>query len=76
MAETVKLCKNNINSSLEQINKINMNINEQEEVVELLERKILQAEFDIYLQYMGRAVELIKYFEVDLVYFKDSYSIT
>jgi hypothetical protein len=36
MAETVKMCKDNINLSLEKINTINMNINEQEEVVQLL----------------------------------------
>ncbi len=75
MAETVSLCKSNINMSLEKINTINMNINEQEEVVDLLRSRILNSEFDLYLKQMEKAVDLIKYFEGDLVYFKDSFSI-
>jgi hypothetical protein len=40
-----------------------------------LERRALNSEFDMYLRNIERAVELIAYFEKDLVYFKDSYSI-
>ncbi len=75
MAETVSICKENINNSLEKINTINMNINEEEEVRSILERRILNSEFDLYLKNMERAMELIRYFENDLVYFKDSFSI-
>lgn len=75
MAETVSICKDNINVSLEKINTINMNINEEEEVRSMLERRILNSEFDLYLKNMERAMELIAYFENDLVYFKDSFSI-
>lgn len=73
MAETVKLCKTNINSALEQINTINMNIDEQEEISKTLEGCILNSEFNLYLMNMERAMELVKYFESDLVYFKDSF---
>ena len=76
MAETVKHCRENINLSLEYINIINDNINEQEEVINLLEGKVLNTEFELYLKNMRRALELIKYFEVDLVYFKDSFNIS
>ena len=53
-----------------------MNIIEQEEVAQLLERRILNSEFELYLKNMERAMELIKYFEQDLVYFKDSFAIS
>ena len=75
MSETVKICKDNINVSLEKINTINMNINEQEEIVQMIERRILNSEFDLYIKNMQRAIELVKYFEGDLVYFKDSFTI-
>ncbi|CDW88717.1 ring-h2 finger protein rha1b [Stylonychia lemnae] len=60
MAETVQICKDNINLSLEKINTINMNINEQEEVVQTLERRILNSEFDLYLKYMDRAIDVLE----------------
>lgn len=41
----------------------------------MLERRLLNSEYDLYLKNMDRAVELIKYFEQDLVYFKDSFTI-
>jgi hypothetical protein len=75
MAETVSICKDNINISLEKINTINLNINEEEEVRSILERRILNSEFDLYLKTMDRAINLAKYFENDLVYFKDSFNI-
>lgn len=41
----------------------------------MIERRILNSEFDLYLRNMDRAIELVKYFEGDLVYFKDSFAI-
>ena len=75
MSETVRLCKDNINQALERLNVINISISEQEEIVSLLERRILGSEFSLYLKHMDRAIELVKYFEGDLVYFKDSFLI-
>ena len=75
MAQTVRICKDNIDVSLEKINTININIGEHEEIVSLLKRKILSSEFDLYIKNMDRASELVKYFEGDLVYFKDSFRI-
>ena len=36
MADTVKLCKGNINTALEQINKVTANISEQKDIVDIL----------------------------------------
>ena len=52
-----------------------MNISEQEEIIQLLERRILNSEFDLYIKNMDEASKLVKYFEGDLVYFKDSFAI-
>ena len=46
---------------------------QQEEISKTLERRILNSEFNLYLMNMERAMELVKYFESDLVYFKDSF---
>lgn len=69
------MCKENINQALEKINTINVNIGEHEEIVALLKRRILNSEFDLYIKNLERAAELVRYFEGDLVYFKDSFSI-
>lgn len=77
MADTVKLCKGNINTALEQINKVTANISEQREVVDILtnQRGLLKSEFDVYIGSMRRAQDLVKYFGEELAYFKDSYSL-
>ena len=61
MSDTVKMCKDNINTALEHINKVTANITDQEDVVEILvERKaMINSEFDVYIKSMLRAVELI-----------------
>lgn len=50
-----------------------MNIGEHEEIIALLKRRILNSEFDLYIKNLDRAAELTRYFEGDLVYFKDSF---
>ena len=78
MSETVTLCKDNINVALDKINTVTTNINEYEDVVDMLieQKQLITTEFDVYIKSMIKCIELIKYFEVDLIYFKDSYTIT
>lgn len=54
MADTVKICKDNINTALEQINTVTSNISEQEDIVEILvERKqMINSEFEVYVKSM------------------------
>ena len=77
MSETVKVCKDNINVALEQMNRVTESISEYEDVSEILvERKaMINSEFEVYIKSMWRAKELIKYFSEDLAYFRDSYAI-
>jgi len=78
MADTVKVCKDNINTALEQINKVTENISEHEDVVEILveRRNMINSEFEVYVKSMWRAKELQRYFGEELAYFRDSYAIS
>ena len=77
MAETVRVCKDNINTALESINRVADGITEAEDVAEILieRRAMINSEFEVYIKSMTRCKELITYFEGDLAYFKDSYAI-
>lgn len=78
MSEKVRLCKDNINTALEQVNLVTANISEQEDIYDILveKRAMINSEFDVYIKSIWRAMDLITYFEIDLAYFKDSYAIT
>jgi predicted nucleic-acid-binding protein len=77
MAETVRVCKDNINTALDSINHVADGITEAEDVAEILieRRAMINSEFEVYIKSMTRCRELITYFEGDLAYFKDSYAI-
>lgn len=77
MAETVRVCKDNINTALESINRVADGITEAEDVAEILieRRAMINSEFEVYVKSMLRGRELIRYFEGELAYFKDSYAI-
>jgi hypothetical protein len=78
MAETVKVCKENIGQAMESINKVANGIKEAEDVCAVLsDRKgeMINNEFDEFIQAMSRCRELVSFFEGELTYFKDSYDI-
>jgi tRNA A37 threonylcarbamoyladenosine dehydratase len=78
MSDTVKVCKDNINTALDQINRVTESIAEHEDVVEILveRRAMINSEFEVYIKSMWRAKELSKYFKEELAYFRDSYAIS
>jgi hypothetical protein len=73
----VKVCKDNINTALDQINRVTESIAEHEDVVEILveRRAMINSEFEVYVKSMWRAKELGRYFKEELAYFRDSYAI-
>ena len=77
MAETVKVCKTNIGTALDSINKVADGITEADDVSQILveRRAMINSEFEVYIKSMVRAKELIVYFEGELAYFKDAYGI-
>jgi septation ring formation regulator EzrA len=77
MSSTVRVCKDNINTALDQINRVTESIAEHEDVVEILveRRAMVNSEFEVYIKSMWRAKELSKYFKEELAYFRDSYAI-
>jgi hypothetical protein len=68
MAETVRTCKDNIDNALEQIKRVTENIGEHQDIVEILvdRRTMINSEFEVYINSMVRAKELVQYFQEEL----------